>query len=247
MVVGISPTITIEKSLDGKNWTSMGSTSTTAITASIPANGKLYLRCNTASWAGTNVFSHNSIKATGSHKVGGNIMSLLYGINFTGDETTFPSGSSRTVFSLFQKDTYLIDASELLLPATTLTNYCYQSMFSGCTSLTTAPELPATTLANYCYQSMFSGCTSLTTAPILPATTLADGCYSNMFQSCTSLTTAPILPATTLAHMCCAQMFYDCTSLTTAPALPATTLADYCYQYMFQSCTSLTTTCNNIG
>jgi hypothetical protein len=42
---------------------------------------------------------------------------------------------------------------------------CYVNMFSGCTSLTTAPELPATTLAYACYQQMFVGCTSLTEAP----------------------------------------------------------------------------------
>ena len=34
---------------------------------------------------------------------------------------------------------------------------------------------------------MFSGCTSLTTAPRLPATTLADNCYSYMFDSCSNL------------------------------------------------------------
>ena len=34
-------------------------------------------------------------------------------------------------------------------------------MFYGCTSLTTAPELPATTLADYCYGSMFQGCSNL--------------------------------------------------------------------------------------
>ena len=34
-------------------------------------------------------------------------------------------------------------------------------MFQGCTSLVNAPELPATTLSNYCYQNMFYGCTSL--------------------------------------------------------------------------------------
>lgn len=34
-------------------------------------------------------------------------------------------------------------------------------MFRGCTSLTQAPTLSATTLANYCYNSMFRGCTSL--------------------------------------------------------------------------------------
>ena len=41
---------------------------------------------------------------------------------------------------------------------TPFANFCYYSMFSGCTGLTSAPELPATTLATYCYYSMFSGC-----------------------------------------------------------------------------------------
>ena len=31
-------------------------------------------------------------------------------------------------------------------------NYCYRSMFNGCSSLTTAPALPATTLASNCYE-----------------------------------------------------------------------------------------------
>jgi hypothetical protein len=66
-------------------------------------------------------------------------------------------------------------------------NYCYCRMFSGCTSLTKAPELPATTLASSCYRYMFSGCTSLTQAPELPATTLASYCYSYMFDGCTKL------------------------------------------------------------
>ena len=66
----------------------------------------------------------------------------------------------------------------------TMADYCYQYMFNGCTSLTTAPALPATTLADYCYISMFSNCTSLTTAPALPATTLAIGCYNSMFSGC---------------------------------------------------------------
>ena len=124
--------------------------------------------------------------------------------------------------------------------STTISNNdCYNSMFYGCTSLTTAPALPATTLANDCYSSMFADCTSLTTAPALPAITLADYCYSNMFYGCTSLTTAPALPATTLANDCYSSMFADCTSLTTAPALPAITLADYCYSNMFNSCSKL--------
>jgi hypothetical protein len=124
---------------------------------------------------------------------------------------------------------------------TSLANYCYNSMFSGCTSLTKAPELPARTLANYCYGYMFSGCTSLTTAPELPATTLKYDCYPFMFSGCTSLTTAPKLPATTLESYCYNGMFYGCTSLTTAPELPATRLETCCYYRMFEGCTSLTT------
>ena len=34
-------------------------------------------------------------------------------------------------------------------------------MFSGCKSLTVAPELPATTLATGCYMSMFNDCNNL--------------------------------------------------------------------------------------
>ena len=117
-----------------------------------------------------------------------------------------------------------------------MAEYCYGSMFYGCTSLTAAPSLPATTLANYCYYYMFRGCTSLTAAPSLPATTLANYCYSYMFRGCTSLTAAPSLPATTLAEYCYSYMFYGCESLTAAPALPATTLANYCYSYMFRGC-----------
>lgn len=40
----------------------------------------------------------------------------------------------------------------------TMADYCYRTMFYGCTSLTTDPELPATTLAAYCYYQMFYGC-----------------------------------------------------------------------------------------
>ncbi|MEE1063902.1 MAG: hypothetical protein UH071_09580, partial [Paludibacteraceae bacterium] len=121
----------------------------------------------------------------------------------------------------------LIDGTgeTLVVPA----DYCFNSLFEGCKSLTQAPELPATTLADGCYQYMFSGCTSLTQAPELPATTLASYCYSDMFSGCTSLTQAPELPAMTMAGLCYSDMFSGCTSLTQAPVLPATTLANDCY------------------
>ena len=171
--------------------------------------------------------------ATNRFNAYGNAMSLLYGDNFNGQTSLY--GKKFALKECLTK-TNVVDASNLVLPATTLATYSYEGMFSGCSSLTTAPELPATTLVDSCYGAMFSGCTSLTTAPELPATTLAESCYYNMFGYCTNLTTAPELPATTLADYCYREMFCDCESLTTAPELPATTLAKQCYYEMFSDC-----------
>ena len=146
-------------------------------------------------------------------------------------------------FSYLFKNTMITTAPEL--PATTLAQSCYNSMFASCSNLTTAPELPATTLSQFCYSNMFIFCTKLTTAPELPATTLAQSCYSNMFHNCSNLTTAPELPATTLVTSCYSGMFGNCSNLTTAPELPATTLSQFCYSNMFSYCDKLTTVkCN---
>lgn len=179
----------------------------------------------------------------GTFEVEGNIMSLKYGDNFSGQTALIEYADSYAFKGLFDGCTGLISAENLVLPAT-ISGHCYQcycDMFYGCSSLTTPPELPATTLSEECYLRMFQDCASLTTAPALPATTLADGCYDFMFRGCTSLTTAPELPATTLTDDCYSSMFRGCTSLTTAPELPATTLAEGCYFSMFKGCTSLTT------
>ena len=142
-------------------------------------------------------------------KVYGNIMSLLDEEGFA-TKTELPNAN--VFYQLFYGNTTLIDASELLLPAATLTNGCYHSMFMDCTNLTTAPKLPATTLATSCYECMFLGCTSLTTAPKLPATTLATSCYVTMFMGCSSLTNAYVKAAFTADDEECAYMFDECTA-----------------------------------
>ena len=164
-------------------------------------------------------------------------MSIINGDEFR-TMTEMPENTRFT--NLFSYDEMLLDASNLILPATKLTNYCYQYMFQDCTSLTSAPELPATTLANYCYSNMFDGCTSLTEAPKLPATKLADGCYSSMFEGCTSLTTAPPkllalpLPIYYDTHK---YMFSQCTSLTKSPIIYGVSNSQM--QGMFNRCSSL--------
>ena len=187
----------------------------------------------------------NTFNASGNFNAYGNIMSLLYDDNFIGQTTI---SQNEAFSSLFKNNTNLIDASNLILPATSLTIWCYAYMFSGCTSLILGPTtLPATTIAPRAYNDMFNGCTSLTTAPNISATSFSIGTggftgyyFYGMFSGCTSLTTAPsILQPTTLFEECYAYMFRNCTSLTTAPELPATRLTGSCYWHMFDGCTSL--------
>jgi hypothetical protein len=231
-----APPIVLEYSYDQDTWQDVGTNSTTATKITIPANGKVYLRGVNSALAQAS--SYNSITATQKHNAGGNIMSLLYGEDFTGK---YVCENSYSFMSLFYYNKTLVDVTNLRLPAVSLANNCYQSMFQGCTSLVTAPELPATSVGNYSYAQMFIDCISLTTAPELPATSVGNYSYAQMFYGCSSLTTAPELPATTLSTNCYYYMFYNCTSLVTAPELPATTLADNCYRGMFIDCISLTT------
>jgi hypothetical protein len=223
----ISLTKDIDYSINGESWEQLS------------ANNQITVNNNDIVYF-KGIELQQQFSVSNKFNVEGNIMSLIYNNDFEGQ--TDLSGKDKVFNNLFSGCTQLIDASKLVLPATQLATYCYTSMFSYCTSLTSAPNiLPSTTLVNYCYNNMFTYCTSLTEAPQLPATTLASYCYLYMFSYCTSLTTAPQLPATTLVNYCYYGMFYNCTSLTTAPQLPATTLVDSCYIEMFIGCTSLTT------
>lgn len=136
------------------------------------------------------------------------------------------------------------DCTELVkappLPATSVPNLAYESMFEGCTSLVKAPELPATSVGQSAYIAMFKDCTSLTTPPPTIGVTTAYAYMCNaMFNGCTSLTKAPTLPATTLEANCYSYMFAGCSSLKKAPSLPARTVTNFSYAYMFYNCTAL--------
>ena len=232
-------TIVIDSPKDGMQYTKNGGEKTQVPTSIDVAVGDIVQFYGN----GTSITSYNGTKIAGGSAdcyIYGNIMSLVDEENYA---TATSLTGSYTFYYLFNNNGKIYNhaSKELKLPATTLSENCYRSMFLGCTNLTTAPALPAKILPGYCYYLMFGNCANLTNAPELPATTLAENCYHGMFLECTGLTTAPELPATTLATSCYSQMFQGCTGLTTVPALPATTLASFCYQYMFLGCTGLTT------
>ena len=230
---------TLEYSTDKNTWNTItfdwaSGEHITELPVKLNTGGKMYFRNDTGKFS--KYGNYISFSSSVSSNVGGDIRTLSNYLNV--DNETTPQ--SYMFQRLFYNNEYIVDASNLRLPYTTLAEHCYQSMFEGCTNLTTAPQLPATTLESRCYSHMFQNCGFLVNAPQLPATTLVSDCYSNMFQNCGSLVNAPELPATTLASSCYESMFQYCGSLVNAPELPATTLASSCYRYMFEGCYSLT-------
>ena len=222
---------TITYRLNGSSWLELSTVYGTDSTINVNVGDKLEFK-------GSNERYYGYFCGTSTFNVSGNIMSLIAGDGFRNcKEFTVNSN----IFCQLFKNSNVIGASNLILPAEGLKRYCYSEMFYGCESLMSMPVLPALDLQQYCYDKMFYGCTSLTMATsILPARQMMNYCYQYMFYGCDSLISAPELPATALYGYCYKDMFSGCTSLTTAPSLPATTLENGCYCEMFQYCSSLT-------
>ena len=209
----------IEYSTDGgATWTS-GNTGGSGVEVTLTNIGdKVMFRGDNSQYGkdnGSSPATCNTISCTADCYVYGNIMSLIDKTGFATNKV-LPAGK-RTFYYLFKDNIYLKNhpnaAYTLELPATTLKEYCYHSMFFGCKALVTPPTLPATKLENSCYNSMFFSCFSMVTPPALPATELKDNCYQSMFDDCKSLEATPRLPATELKKGCYYSMFEDCTSL----------------------------------
>ncbi len=227
---------TIEYNKNNLGWISMVAT-TAGTHFNVTAGDVVQFRGTNSRYASGNFNQQATFSgSTAEFDIRGNIMSLIYGNNFVGNNT-LPSGN--TFVRLFSC-TNVRYASMLNLPATQLAFACYMEMFRDCRNLKLTPTLSATTLADRCYDSMFYGCTSLTSGPELPAKNLTWSCYREMFSGCESLSVAPALPATGLSDTCYYGMFAGCSSLTSAPTLPATVLANTCYAWMFENCTELT-------
>ena len=233
-------------SLDGgMSWQSV----TSATICTLDAGESVMIR-NTSTILGAFASLYNGLFSTKmkDFNVSGNIMSLCTedynnfnslhyvdedeGIDFYFDDIL------RCVFM----NTNVVDASALILPATTLAHNCYGQMFKGCTKLVNAPKLPATTLAYSCYKGMFEGCTSLKGCPALPATVLPGHCYDSMFKGCTSIVSAPNFPDFEFfgdSESQCLSMFEGCTGIISGPTLSCDNLHVNCYKKMFEGCTSM--------
>lgn len=188
----------VEYSTDGgNNWVTY--TSETEI--SLASEGdKVMFRGNNAAYGDGGGHSTFSV-TSGECYVYGNVMSLVNATAFPVVKTLTANNALRSLFDGCD-GIYCHDSKKIVLPATTLTERCYDHMFFRCNNLTTAPALPATTLTVGCYANMFNRCSNLTTAPDLPATTLTRICYSNMFSNCKSLNYVKCLATDISADNC---------------------------------------------
>ena len=141
------------------NYLTFSSPNPFSISVATPGwNGKLYCSTDTKTWA---EWTGTEVNAT---EEGG-----IYALYFAGAGNTKITGSSSNKWTLSGSSISCTGNIESLLDYETvaagqhptLADSCYNYMFNGCTSLTTAPSLPATTLAPRCYYSMFNGCTSI--------------------------------------------------------------------------------------
>ena len=184
--VGTGQAKTIQYSLNNGAWTSITASSTTEIPV-VAGDVVRFKGTNTSYAKDKSNYSGfggdgTDIPGAATFDVEGNIMSLVYGDNFVGQTTL---SGTYNFCSLF-KCCGVVSAENLVLPATTLTNFCYRAMFSKAHSLVVPPALPATTLSQGCYYYMFEEC-PFSSAPDLPALTIANQSYYYMFVNCSNL------------------------------------------------------------
>lgn len=158
--------------------------------------------------------------STGRFKVYGNILSLF--LKNPDDAVNYPNKNLNYQISLsrmFYNNTKLVDASNLVLPDfrdiqqnINVNKYwlperdrAFYEMFSGCTSLISAPKVITVLGGNfiqYTCAGMFNGCSSLVNAPELPSTELCPYCYYQMFNGCSSLNYIKCLATNMSATYC---------------------------------------------
>lgn len=138
---------------------------------------------------------YDSNNANKTYNLSGNIMSLVYGRDFVGKhslehmevgygyrfDTIFQglcAGNDSPYDNIDYDDclgTYVVDASNLILPTDVVSNNSYYCMFANCNKLIKAPKIPAVKIVSTIYESHY-------------------GCFSYMFAGCTSLKEFELIP-----------------------------------------------------
>lgn len=177
--------IHLQYSKDGKTWTEWNNTRESR-RVSINKGSKLYVKGvnSTLSYSYNKYFvfqNFDDFGNSGSMKVSGNIMSLIYGEDFE-DKTVI---SERYCFSrLFRDLNSCITEVDLTLPALILSESCYSQLLALNAMVKKIKlTLPAVQLVKNCYRQMIfcDGVPKYIDVTILAEDTSATNCMYNMF------------------------------------------------------------------
>lgn len=188
------PERTIEYNINGGEWSSITST-WEGTRLNVEAGDIVQFKANYEEYGAPGKFSQ-FCGTTATYIVYGNIMSLIKGDNYATADTFTERG---VFYGLFRNNMGLLDAYNLVLPATNLTDRCYANMFFNCNNLERGPkEVPDANLiwddggyeaiAYGSFEGMFGLCSNLVVAPILKQKVLGSGgYYASMFTGCSKL------------------------------------------------------------
>lgn len=230
----------LEYQVNNGSWTSV---SDSAITFNTSAGDRISFRgLNTAY---TSNYSDNVSPTVSSStecrfEAEGNMMSIIDKDNYMTLD-----GVNRGVFChFFRRCSGLTSVENLVLPATTLRGGCYFGLFRECINLEkSVKELPALSVPEYGYKSLYEACPKLVTVPIIRATAWTGTvCAQGMFNVCGSLSATPVLNLVSVTgHQAFSLTFGSCTSLTQVNITFPETIpnSNLFFNGMFQGCTSL--------
>lgn len=200
--VGVASDTLYYSTNSGETWNIFyNSKGTTKDITTLNTEEKVIIKCNAVNnRLATAWNNYNSFRGSKKFKVYGNSMSLLWGDNFI-THPEFKTSSTHNLCGLFYESTNLIDASDLILPALTLMESCYNGMFRGCSNLVNGPKLlPALDVPKDGYSSMFEGCVKLIEGPEIDAITVSGTgammrmfCMSRSSKVTAAMTKSPIL------------------------------------------------------
>ena len=179
---GSNATKTIQYSINDGEWTSITSSSD-GVSIQVSTGDQVKFKGINSRYCEANKSNYSGFDAgTATFNVSGNILSMIYGDNFIGQDTL-----NQWSFTQFFKNSKPVSAENLILLAPNVPNSGYRALFSKCSTLVTAPkELPAITLGQYAYYYMFEDC-SITTSPVIAAASKSSYCYQYMFTNCQNL------------------------------------------------------------
>ena len=140
-------TIVVTNPKDGMQYSKNGGakTAVTSDAISVTTGDKVAFYGN-----GTSITAYGASSASSSTRIGGTAQVKAYGnimslVDETGFATATTLSSNYAFTSLFYQNTHLTDANGLLLPATTMSAYCYRNMFNGC-NISKIPHISKTNI-----------------------------------------------------------------------------------------------------